>query len=172
MSALRYLTVLGSLAVGGCRTLSGPDAPLVASIAIDKPTVSTTDRAIVTVTIVNRSSGPVSTAQAAAYCNAPFQVWAGNQDLGAASFVCTAQAFSPIQLAPGDSVVVHTGWVPQSARGSIGPGLYRLVPSVNNAGARNEVDVTVVPPAHCTLPPIHFNIALAMVCNCILLVPS
>jgi hypothetical protein len=135
------------MTLAGCRLLSGPDAPLVASISIDKPTVSTTDRAIVTVTVVNRSAVTVSTAQAAAYgCNAPFQVWAGDQDLGAPSFVCTAQAFSQIQLAPGDSVVVQTGWVPQSARGSIGPGVYRLVPSVNNAGARNVVDVTVMPP--------------------------
>jgi hypothetical protein len=120
--------------LSGCAT--DPDASLNVSLTVSNAVASTATPAVVTVVIKNIGSRSVQTSPPHNYCSTgPFVIV---DDAGAEfhrpSSMCLTYALSPLQLAPGDSLIIRDTWSADSgAQGrtvAVKPGQYWLTPRV------------------------------------------
>lgn len=128
MRISRAAACLALAMLAGCRLFTDPKPQLVATVTIDRPTLTVAE-SLVTVTVINRGDKDALASPPDSYgCEPAFSVRsAGGMDLGSPPVVCLLVLYGQVHIPPGDSIIIQRHWIPTSATGPLPPGLYQLL---------------------------------------------
>lgn len=137
MFRLRLIAPIAILALAGCSSATDVGLPLDISLSVDHPVIGPSNSAAVEVHVVNRSGRTVATSHPQSYdCIRPYVVENGSGDVvPQQGRSCLLVLYPPVELAPGDSIVIHDTWAGDKTDGNyesvrVAPGQYRLVARV------------------------------------------
>jgi ABC-type Fe3+-hydroxamate transport system substrate-binding protein len=123
--------------LGACHVATDITKQLTVSLYTDREIVSATTPVSITISLVNHGDREIQTSDPHTYdCDAPyFVVDSLGREISLPARICTLASYSPLTLAPGDSVVIHDRWSGTMGDGSVGAipvvaGRYRIVARV------------------------------------------
>lgn len=153
---LRRLLIISGLSVlSACGSPTDAGSGLLVTLGVDRTVIDTANPATITVTVVNVGARAIQTAPPENYgCIRPFVVVdSAQQTVALPGRFCSLALYAPVELAPGDSLVIHDQWAADKSDGTgsgatpVTPGHYRIMARIDgDTKAANSVNVLVVDP--------------------------
>lgn len=122
MTTIAKLLPLLAMGFAACRSATEVSSPLDISLSLSATSAVQPATIDVEVTVVNRDSRVVQTADPRSYgCSPPYHVTDPvGRTVDLPGRICAAIAFAPIQLAPGARVVIRDRWALDASDGDRG----------------------------------------------------
>lgn len=151
MNQFSRLTLAACVALGACRDTTKVESGLHVALRADRTVVDSAHPLGLTVTVTNRSSRDVVTPDPRNYACLPTYVVLNEHGTAVAPVarICSAIAYAPKVLAPGETMEVHDRWSGDASGGGLTAiaapaGQYHIVAQVFGDGIVSTSDTVVV----------------------------